>query len=194
MKSKVWINKALSASLAVVTILAYSMVALANTEKVAGEIIITGTNDSSVIVNGTTINSSRSIYSSSTVETPENTGAIINIGKIGSVKLAPKTKLNLSFSEKGISGDLLAGKVTVLNAADSVNIVTLDGKLKKLVAGETAVANKVQDEDDDDDPGTGAWFIWALVLGGAAAGLIIAATNDNDIQVGGGTTVISPTR
>ena len=192
MKSKVWINKALSTCLVIVTIVAYSMVTLANTERIAGELLVTGSNEASVTVNGEAANNGRSIFSSSTIVTPENTSAIIKVGKLGSIKLAPKTTLNVSFSEKGISGDLVTGKVTVLNSADNVNIITLDGKLTNLAAGESAVANRTQDDDDDDDPGSGAWLVWALVLGGAAAGLLIAATQGNDIELGGGTTVVSP--
>lgn len=194
MNSKVWINKALSTCLILVTIVAYSMVALANSEKIAGELLIAGTDSTNVTVNGETAKNGRSIFSSSTIITPENTTAIINVGKLGSIKLAPKTTLNLSFNEKGITGDLLSGKITVLNSADSVNIITLDGKLTKLNAGESAATTKTQDDDDESGAGSGAWFIWALVLGGAAAGLVIAATQSNDVQLGGGTTVVSPRR
>jgi len=193
MNSKVWMNKALSMCLVVVTIVAYSMVALANSEKIAGELLITGTNNNSVTVNGEAAKNGRSVFSSSTIVTPENTSAIINVGKLGSIKLAPKTTINLSFNEKGITGDLLAGQITVLNSANDVKIITLDGKLTTLNAGESVATAKAQD-DDDDDPGTGSWLIWALILGGAAAGIIIAATQGNDIQLGGGTTVVSPNR
>ncbi len=201
MNSKVWFRKALSMCLVVATIAAYSMVALASSEKIAGELLITGKNTGGetpvVNVNGEAAQNGRSIFSSSTVTTPENANAVINLGKIGKIELAPNTTLTLTFNEKGISGDLLAGRVTVLNASDSVNIKTLAGESVKLNSGESAVATsaKVQDTDDDDNDGGGAWIIWGLVLGGAAAALVLAATTDNnDIQLGGGGTVVSAVR
>ena len=42
MNSKLWIHKALSMCLVVAMIATYSMVALAGSEKVAGELIVTG--------------------------------------------------------------------------------------------------------------------------------------------------------
>jgi hypothetical protein len=196
MKSKGWKNKALSMCLIVATLATYSMVALANSDKAAGELLVSGKNINGVMVNGEPAQSGRSIFSSSTIATPENTNATINLGKAGNIKLAPNTTLALSFNENVISGELMAGQVTVLNAANGVNIKMLDGKVIKLNAGETATAGnaKAQDDDDDSDGGN-AWIIWALIFGGAAAGILLAATtNNNDLNLGGGTTVVSPSR
>lgn len=199
MNSKVWFRKALSMCLVAATIAAYSMVALAGSERIAGELLITGKNSNGaspyVKVNGEAAQNGRSIFSSSTIATPENADAVINLGKLGKIELAPNTTMTLTFDENGISGDLIAGRVTVLSASDGVNITTLNG-LTKLNAGESAVAGggKVQDDDDASDGGS-AWIIWALVLGGAAAGIVIAARSDNNrVSLGGGTTVVSPTR
>jgi hypothetical protein len=196
MNSKLWIRKALSTCLVVATMATYSMVTLANSEKIAGELTISSKNASAVKVNGEVAQNGRSIFSSSTIATPENTSAVINVGKAGKVELAPNTILTLSFSEKGISGDLVAGRITVLNASESVNVKTPNGTIVKLNAGETATANgQAQDDDDSTGGGGGSWLVWALVLGGAAAGIIIAATSDNNrVSLGGGTTVVSPTR
>lgn len=199
MNSKLLIRKALSMCLVVATIATYSMVTLANSEKVVGELFISGKNLSGetafVKVNGEAAQNGRAVFSSSTIVTPNNAGAVINLGKIGKVELAPATTLGLTFNENGISGDLLAGRVTVLNASNKVNIKTLDGVVS-LNAGESAaITGKAQDDDDDVSDGGSGWVVWALVLGGAAAGIIIAATSDNNrIALGGGTTVISPTR
>lgn len=196
MNSKLWIRKALSLCLVVATMTTYSMVTLANSGKMTGELLISGGEDSFVKVNGETAQNGRSIFSSSTIVTPNATNAIINLGKLGKIELAPDTTLALSFNETGISGDLLAGRVTVLNASDTVSIKTLNGTTK-LNAGESAVATvgKAQDDDDNDGFGGGASLVWLLVLGGAAAGIIIAATSDNNrVSIGGNTTVISPTR
>ncbi len=200
MNSKVWIRKALSMCLVVATIATYSMVALAGSERVAGELSVSGKiingETPFVKVNGEAAQSGRSIFSSSTIATPENASATVNIGKAGKIELAPNTTLALSFDDKGISGDLLAGRVTVLNSSDTVDIKTLDGTTVKLNAGNSAVATgKVQDDDDSDNDGGSAVFIWAAILGGAAVGIIIAATTDNNrISVGGNSLVVSPTR
>jgi hypothetical protein len=201
MNSKLWIRKALSTCLVIATVLTYSMVTLASSEKIAGEILVTGKNADGqaplVRVNGETAQSGRSIFSSSTIATPENAGAIISLGKIGKIELAPSTTLALSFSEKGISGDLTTGRVTVLNAADSVVITTVGGKSLTLNAGDSAsAASQQKDDTTSDNDGGAAGLLYAVILGGAVAGIIIAATrgNDNAITLGGGATVISPTR
>jgi hypothetical protein len=191
MNSKEWIRKALSMCLTVAILATYSMVALAGTDKIAGELLVSGNNI--VKVNGEAAQSGRSIFSSSTISTPQDASAIINLGKVGKIELAPNTTMSLSFNEKGISGDLISGRVTVLSASDSVNIKTAAGKTLKLNAGESA-ASKADDDEDDKDGGS-AWWVWALVFGGAIAGVVIAATSDNNrIALGGGTTVVSPTR
>jgi len=200
MNSKLWIRKALSTCLVIATIATYSMVALAGSERVAGELLVSGNNIDgqapAVKVNGETAQSGRSVFSSSTVATPENASAIINLGKIGKIELAPNTILALSFDEKSINGDLLAGRLTVLSAANVVSVKTMSGEVVKLNAGESATSGKVQDDDDDDDnDGGGAGLIWALVLGGAIVGIILAARTDNNrVAIGGTSTIISPTR
>lgn len=203
MNSKEWIRKALSMCLVVATMATYSMVALANSDRVAGELSISGKTISGetpfVKVNGEAAQNGRSIFSSSTIATPENAGAIINLGKIGVIELAPNTTLALSFNEKGINGNLSAGQITVLNASDTVNIKTLDGSIAKLNAGDSAVATTGKAQDDDDDTtsggGRGALYAFAAILGGAIVGIIIASTSDNNrVALGGNTTVVSPTR
>lgn len=200
MNSKTWIRKALSLCLVVATMATYSMVTLANSGKVAGELLISGVNSGSqtsfVQVNGEAAQTGRSIFSSSTIVTPDANGAIINLGKLGKIELAPATSLTLSFDDNGINGNLLAGRVTNLNSLNTVSIKTIDGTTAQLKAGESAVAvtGKAQDDAGVSDGGS-AWLIWALVLGGAAAGIVIAATtNNNRTTIGGNTTVISPTR
>ncbi len=200
MNSKIWIRKALSLCLVVATMATYSMVTLANSGKIAGELLISGANSESdaslVTVNGEAAQNGRTIFSSSTVVTSKTTGAVVNLGKLGKIALAPDTTLALTFDEKGINGDLLAGRVTVLNASDLVSVKTLGGTTAQLKAGESAVATTGKAKDDDAvSDGGSAWLIWALILGGAAAGIVIAAVTDNNrVSLGGGTTVISPTR
>lgn len=198
MNSKTLIRKALSLCLMVAIYATYSMVTLASTEKIAGELLISGKN-SSVKVNGETAQSGRSIFSASTISTPENTSAIINLGKLGKLELAPNTTANISFTDKGINGDLLSGKITVLGANDTVNIKTTEGKTVKLNAGESVTAGQPQKDDDDDDDdnkvGGLVWWGWAAIFGGAVAAVAIAATSDNNrVSLGGGTTVVSTNR
>ncbi len=196
MNSKLWIRKALSLCLSVAILATYSMVALANSGKVAGELITTGANASSVTVNGENAKAGRSIFSSSTIITPENANAVVNLGKLGKLSLAPNTIATLKFDENGISGDLAAGKLTVLGAANAVSVKMLDGSTVLLNAGETAATNgRAQDDDDDDDDGGGAaWWGFAAIFGGAAAIILWTATRDGRADLGGSGTVVSPVR
>ncbi len=168
----------------------YSMVALAGDTKMAGEIVVTGGKNSVVTVNGEAVKSGRTIFASSTIVTPADASAVVNVKNVGKVKVAPKTTMVVSFDENGITGNIKQGKLTVLNSTSSVNITAPNGKVASLNAGDSVVT--AQDDDDDNDGGS-AWVIWALVFGGAAAAIVFAATRDNNIDLGGGTTVVSPT-
>lgn len=197
MNSKLWIRKALSMCLCVAVLATYSMVALAGPVKAAGELTVTGKDSNGeapfVLVNGEPARSGRSVFSGSMIATPDTAGAVMNLGKFGRIELAPSTTLNLSFDEKGIFGDLMSGKVSVLGAAENVMIKTLDGNTVKLAAGQSVLASgRTQDDDDDDD--AGGWWIWAAIFGGAAAGLLFTALNDGEIELGSSGTVISPNR
>jgi hypothetical protein len=176
----------------------YSMVALAGSDRIAGELTITGNglNGEVVTVNGEAARSGRTVFSSSVVATPASSGAVINLGKSGIIELAPNTTFTVIFDDKSVSGDLTSGKITVLGAANSVNVKTMAGEIVKLVSGESVSANgKAQDDDDDDDDGGAAWWLWAVVFGGAAAGILIAAVNaDNRVALGGTATTVSPIR
>jgi hypothetical protein len=199
MNSKLWIRKALSMCLSVAILATYSMVALAGPGKAAGELAVSGkTVDGEapfVFVNGELARSGRSVFSGSTITTSESSNAVINLSKLGKIQLSPNTALNLTFDEKGISGDLTSGTVSVLGASENVTIKTLNGKTVQLAAGQSVSASGLKDDDDDDDDhGGAAWWVWGGIFGGAAAVLLWTALSDNDIAVGGGGTVISPTR
>ena len=154
MNSKIWMQKALSMCLVVAIYATYSMVALAASDKAVGELSIAGKNQA-VMVNGESAQSGRSIFTSSTIVTPEATSAVINIAKVGKVEIAPNTTLTLSFDDNSINGSLVDGKVTVLNASNNVSFTTPDGKTLKLNAGESATAGKAQDDDDTTSGGSG---------------------------------------
>ena len=199
MNSKLWIRKALSLCLSVAILATYSMVALAGPGKVAGELTVSGKDINGeapfVLVNGEAARSGRSIFSSSTITTPEGAGAVVNLGKLGRLDLAPSTALTLTFDETGVSADLTSGVVSVFGTTDKVSVKTLDGKTVQLAAGQSVAASgMLQDDDDDDDDGGAAWWIWAGVFGGAAVAILWTALSDGEIQTSGDTTVISPTR
>jgi hypothetical protein len=199
MNSKLWIRKALSLCLCVAILATYSMVALAGPRKVAGELTVSGKDANGeapfVLVNGEAARSGRSIFSASTIATSESTGAVVNLGRLGKVELAPATVLTLTFDETGVSGDLASGIVSVFGTSDKISVKTLDGNTVHLLAGQSVAASgKLQDTDDDDDDGGAAWWIWAGVFGGAAVILLWKALNEDEINLGDGGTVISPNR
>ncbi len=198
MNSKLWIRKALSMCLCVAVLATYSMVALAGPGKVAGELTVSGKNANGeapfVLVNGEAARSGRSVFSGSTITTSDSTGAVMNLGKLGKIELAKSTTLNLTFDEKGIFGDLMSGKLSVLGASEDVVIKTLDGKTIKLAAGQSVLASGMAQDDDDDDDDDAAWWPWALIFGAGAGVILWTALSDGDIDVGDGGTVISPTR
>lgn len=196
MDSRQWIKKTLTLCLTVAIFATYSMVALAASDRVVGELSISGKNvqgeNPAVTVNGEAAQNGRSIFSSSTIATSPDASAIISIAKVGKLELAPDTTIAVSFNENGFSGDLMTGKVTVLGVSKDVSIKTPDGKTIKLNAGESAVAGQTQTNTNS---GGGAWIWYALIFGGAAAAILIAATTDNNrTALGGNTTIVSPLR
>lgn len=196
MNSKLWIRKALTTCLMAALVVTYSMVALANDGKTAGEIVVTGGSDAAVTVNGEAVKSGRAIFSSSIIATPETSGATINLGKAGKIELAPNTTFALSFDNAAISGDLTSGSITVLSAAKNVSVKTLSGETLELGAGETATADaNSAAKQTTTNNAHGNWWAYALIVGGAVAGIVWAASADNENKFGGtatSTTPISP--
>ncbi len=194
MRTRTLRKRALTVLLMTAVVGCYSMVALAGDTKMAADIVVSGSKDSIVTVNGEATKSGRTIFSSSTIATSADASAVINVKNVGKLKLAPNTTTVVNFDEKGITGNIVQGKLTVLSASEAVNITAPNGKVANLAAGESVLTVR-QDDDEDDDAGSGTWFIWALVLGGAVAAIAIAATSDNNtVDLGGGTTVVSPIR
>jgi hypothetical protein len=199
MDSKLWFRKALSLCLSVAILATYTTVALAVSGKTAGELTVSGIGANGeapfVLVNGEAAKSGRSIFSSSTISTPDQASAVISMGNVGQVQLAPNSSMTLSFGDTGITGGLNAGSLTVLGSSQPVIVNTPDGKTLTLNAGETASANGARAQADDDDHGGGkAWWALAGILGAAAIVIVWTATSSNDVTVGGGGTVISPNR
>lgn len=187
-------SKVISLSLIVAITATYSMFALAAEGKIAGEILVTGSEIGGkaplVLVNGEETKSGRSIFSSSLITTSENAGAIVNLGRLGTLRVSSGTEFSLSFGEDGISSRLLKGELTVISSSKSVDVTMPDGTVTKLTTGKSA-ATIPQDDDDDDDDGS-AWWLWAVIVGGATAAVIFAATSGNNrVDIGGGTSIVS---
>jgi hypothetical protein len=173
----------------------YSMVVLAAPGNAVGELMVTGgAGASSVTVNGEPATSGRAIFSSSTISTPEGVSAAVNLGKAGNLQFAPNTTFTININGNVIGGDLTAGSVTVLNSAQAVSVKTLTGEVK-LNAGETATAASGSATKQTTTSNGGAdWWVYALIFGGATAGIILAATAGNDSTFGNGAITVSPVR
>jgi len=161
------------------------MVTLATSNRPVGEITVTGTTspDAAVTVNGEPAKSGRTIFASSTIATPENTGATVNLGKAGKLQLAPGSIFALYADGDILTGDLTAGSITVLSSAQSVGVKTLTGDLVSLNAGETVTATSgTSTAKAKPGPGGLDWWYWAAIIGGAAAAvvIIVVATDDDD--------------
>jgi hypothetical protein len=198
MDSKQLVRKTLTLCLTVVIFAAYSMMTLAASDKIVGELSISGKNVQgeipAVTVNGEAAQNGRSIFSSSTVATSPNASAIISVAKVGRIELAPDTTMVVSFNENGFTGDLITGKITALGVSDNVSVKTPDGKVVKLNAGESAAAGQTQTQTQTNSGG-GAWIWYALIMGGAAAAIVLAATSDsNNTATGGNSIIVSPLR
>ncbi|HZH35546.1 MAG TPA: FecR domain-containing protein [Pyrinomonadaceae bacterium] len=216
-----WIRNTIAASLATAVFVTSSMVALASPNRpLMGELIVTGTTNGetpSATINGENATSGRSVSSTSTVTTPANSKAVINLGKNGRVELAPNTTLNLNFDEKTISGNLLSGNAKVLGASGvEVKINTKDGMFTNeanqasvfavnLESGTaqaisengavffnngTTVTRVAQDTDNDGDLSLADVAVPLAILVGAVAASVIYIVTRDDQQLG----VVSPTR
>ena len=194
MKCMGWSRKALSMSVTAALLVTYSMVAMGSTGNAAGELTVIGGNStgetSFVTVNGEVAKSGRTVFSSSTLSTPEGMGAIINFGKAGKIQLSPNTVFTVLSDGKSISGDLSAGNLTVLSASQNVPVTISTGEVVNVNAGETASANSANAAKKPTPriAGINAW-VFAAIVGGVVAAVIIATTVGNNDN-----TVISPVR
>lgn len=98
----------------------YSMVGLAATKDLTGEITVTG----QVSVNGQTAVSNSTIISGSTIVTGADSSAIISLGKTGRVEVLPNSNIVLNFSDSNIVGILSTGKTRVANASGVATTIT----------------------------------------------------------------------
>ncbi len=160
-----------------------SLVSLAASTKPVGEIMVTGakTDGASVTINGEPADTGRTIFSSSTISTPEGSSALINLGKAGRIQLEPGSTFVIDVEDNAVKGSLTAGSLTVLNSARPVGVKTLTGDLVTLSAGESASASSgSSSKKAKQGPGGLDWWVWAAIIGGATAAVIIFATRDNN--------------
>ena len=108
---------------AVAVLCVYSMVGLAASKDVTGEITVTG----QVTVNGQSAVSNTTIVSGSTVVTGPDSSAVISLGKTGRIEVLADSNIVLNFSDTSIVGILDSGKARIANAAGvSTTITTKD--------------------------------------------------------------------
>lgn len=105
---------------AVAVLCVYSMVGLAATKDLTGEITVTG----QVTVNGQKAVSNSTIISGSTIVTGPDSSAVISLGKTGRIEVLENSNLVLNFSDSNIVGILESGKTRVANAAGVNTTIT----------------------------------------------------------------------
>lgn len=175
-------NKALALSLLLAVISASSMVTLAASTKPVGELIVSGGKaDVSVTVNGEPATTGRTVFSSSTITTPEGVTAVLNLGKAGRIELGPNTTFVIDGDGNAVSGSLSSGNITVLSAPQAIGVKTLSGETVTLNAGDSANStSSAAAKAAKPGPGGIDWWIWAAIIGGATAIIIVAATAGDD--------------
>ena len=105
---------------AVAVLCVYSMVGLAATGDLTGEITVTG----QVSINGQSAVSNTTIVSGSTIVTGPDSSAIVSLGKTGRIEILADSNIVLNFSDTSIVGILSSGKARVANAAGVATTIT----------------------------------------------------------------------
>jgi hypothetical protein len=191
MKSVLLVRRAITAFALTAFLTSASMVVLATPGRVVAELNVTGDNANGdapvVFVNGEASRTGRSVFSSSTVSTPEGSTAALTVGNTGRIEIAPNSSVSLVFDDKIIDAELTAGTLTVLGASGSVMVRTNDGKDTVLNPGESISAEGNSSARKQSSSKKYAW-VWLLVAGGAAAAILIAVSS------GGDNNVVSPNR
>jgi hypothetical protein len=86
--------------------------------------ILTTRDNQPILVNGISAVSGATIPSGATVETPAGVGATINIGALGSLCIAPSTKLVVTFDQRNIDAALTQGCVILTTAKNVKGVIT----------------------------------------------------------------------
>lgn len=78
-----------------------------------GKLVTSG--NQSVLVNGTNASTGASILTGSTIETGDGVGATINLGPLGSIDIAPNTKVEITYTDNEVKVKVISGCVIVRN-------------------------------------------------------------------------------
>ena len=192
MNLQLWTRKAVSACVLAAVFTTSSMIALAGPGRVAAELTVLGgtaNGDDVVFVNGEPAKSGRSVFSSTTVSTPDQTSAVLSIARAGRLQLDPNSSVNLVFDESSVDAELTAGRLTASGSLGTVKVRTNDGKTTVLKTGESITASGQANPARQTGGSPDDWWIWAVVAGAAAVIIIVAVTASDDDD-----DVISPNR
>jgi hypothetical protein len=125
-----WLKRVTTFGLMVAVFISSTMFVLAapDSKALAGEIIVSGSGENSAVtLNGERAYSGRTFFSNGVIATPETSSAVINLGKLGRINVAPNSLLSLSFTPNSVSGKLSSGQIKVFSSEGvSVNIETSD--------------------------------------------------------------------
>ena len=91
-----------------------------------------------VSVNGEDSTSGATVFPGSRFVTAKESGAIVNLGDLGRVRLAPETTSLLNFGEQGLQGSLDAGVITV-SKSEGVSAVFTTGAAQVVSMGPAAI-------------------------------------------------------
>jgi hypothetical protein len=92
--------------------------------QVTGKLVTRG--NQSVLVNGTSASTGASILTGATIETGDGVGATINLGPLGSIDLAPNTKIEIQYTDNKVSVKVLSGCVILKNKKGTQAEVTTE--------------------------------------------------------------------
>ena len=173
------LNKIISAILAIAVFSTFNFTAVAFEGGVAGEIIVSGSQDG-VSVNGAPARSGRAIANGSRITTGPKSSATVSVNGVGTLKLAPNSSFNINFDETGLSGSLEQGEVKVLESEGKVAVAGSNGQNFELGAGESASTGNSQAHDDGTSFASRYWWLWVVIIGGAITGVVVAASGDDN--------------
>jgi hypothetical protein len=77
---------------------------------------LTTTNNQPITVNGASAANGATILTNAEIETPASVGATINLGALGSVDIAPNTKIKLTYDDNGNLKVVLISGCAIVNA------------------------------------------------------------------------------
>jgi hypothetical protein len=176
-----------------------------------GELIVSGKYingvEPSVMLNGETAYNGRTFFSTGMVATPNDTNAVLKLGKLGYINVAPNSVLSLNFDNNSISGTLSSGNIKVVNNEGvKVTIQTTDKTFTNKAEGNGVFtvninsditsatsevgslylvngANTIPVQDDDDATvSNGSAAVPVIILGGlvAVAAIYIFTRGDDN--------------